>query len=72
MISGVWELLHKLLKYQSQSTKDGLLNATPQDQSIRATFQAQGLNCDIELRSYRGFKPKIHKHLCQVISPISI
>jgi hypothetical protein len=32
----------------------------------------QELNHDFELKLYRGFKPKIHRHLCQVISSIKI
>lgn len=43
----------------------------PQDRLIRATVQIWELNLDI-LRSYRIFKPKIYKHLCQVLPPIRI
>ena len=52
------ELLHKPLKHQSQSNRDGLLNATPQDWLNRDTFLARELNYDIELGSYRVCKKK--------------
>lgn len=40
----------------------------PQDWSTRAMVQVLKLNHDLELRFYRVFKPKIHKHLCQLNS----
>jgi hypothetical protein len=44
----------------------------PQDWLTSAIAQFLELNHDIELRSYKAFKPKIHKHLCQIIPPVGI
>lgn len=60
----VWELPHKPFKQRSLSNRHYLLNATPKtDQSGLQT--KQGAECDIELRSYSVFKPKVHKYLYQ-------
>jgi hypothetical protein len=50
-IVGFWEWPHKLLRHRSQSTRNGLLNITPQDWWTWDRIQAWELNCDSELRS---------------------
>ena len=70
-VVGVQELPHKPHKNQSQLDGDSFLSI-PQDWSTRAMVQIQEPNHKSELRSSQVFMFKIHKHLCQVISQVSI
>jgi hypothetical protein len=68
MSVGVQELLHKPHVHQSQSHGDRLSSIL----SWTADYNQELTVTDYEPESYRAFKPEIHKHLCQVISPIRI
>ena len=62
---GVQELPHK--PHETWSDRESLLSIYS-----RSMAHVQELNHDPELQSYRSFKAKTHKHLCQVISSIRI